>query len=473
MVFSSNIFLFAFLPVCLLGYYLTRLATPKLRNHFLFAASCFFYFWGSGQIALLFLAAVFVNHFLACRIVKASPRWAKRLFWSGVAYNLGWLLYFKYLNFFWDNLSGLLGMFGGQLPQVAAIALPVGISFYTFQSIAYLAEVYQRQHPPARSWLEYGTYLAFFPHVVAGPIVRYSDIDREIQSRRESVQLFFEGIWRFALGLGKKVIIANTLGSTADTLFGLPNSELSQSEAWLGALCYTFQIYFDFSGYSDMAIGLARMFGFHFPENFNQPYRSQSVTDFWRRWHITMSNWFRDFVYIPLGGNRRGSSRTYLNLWIVFFLCGLWHGAAWTFVAWGMWHGLLLVLERLGKERFGVAPKGLVGNACTFLLVLIGWVLFRADSVGQAFSFLGLMAGWGVSDAPAGFPVWYYLTPDVITCLALAFFFSWLPVERIRGIKVPELAAVCSQSFASVLLLVYSAAVLSKAAFNPFIYFRF
>ncbi len=472
MVFSSNLFLFAFLPACLCGYYLVRGVAPQLRNLFLFLVSCLFYFWGSGQIALLFLAAVFVNQFLARLIDRNPPKRARIIFWLGVAYNLCWLTYFKYLNFFYDNFSTLARAAGVELPAIAPIALPVGISFYSFQCIAYLTEAYKREHKPARSWLDYGTYLAFFPHVVAGPIVRYSDIDDEIRQRKESVQLFFEGIWRFSLGMGKKVVIANTLGSVADQLFGLPSGELSTAEAWLGALCYTFQIYFDFSGYSDMAIGLARMFGFHFPENFNQPYRSQSVTEFWRRWHMTMSSWFRDFVYIPLGGNRLGPRRTYINLWVVFFLCGLWHGADWTFVAWGMWHGLLLVTERWTKDRFGWMPHGGLGNVLTFLVVLIGWVPFRADTLPAAWDFLSRMLS--LSSPPANaLPVWFYLTPDVSCCLALAVFFSWLPTEKIRAIRPPGPATVFLQGSVSLLLLVYSAASLSKAAFNPFIYFRF
>ncbi len=473
MVFSSNLFLFAFLPACLCGYYLVRGVAPQLRNLFLFLASCFFYFWGSGQIALLFLAAVFVNQFLARLIDSSPPKRARVIFWLGVAYNLAWLTYFKYLNFFYDNLTALAHAAGFELPAIAPIALPVGISFYTFQCIAYLSESYKREHKPARSWLDFGTYLAFFPHVVAGPIVRYSDIDVEIRQRRESIQLFFEGIWRFSLGMGKKVVIANTLGSVADRLFGLPMAELSAAEAWLGALCYTFQIYFDFSGYSDMAIGLARMFGFHFPENFNQPYRSQSVTEFWRRWHMTMSNWFRDFVYIPLGGNRLGPRRTYINLWVVFFLCGLWHGADWTFVVWGMWHGLLLVTERWGKERFGFAPQGITGNLATFLLVLIGWVPFRADSLSQAGSFLSRMLCISEPTSFAGVPVSSYITPDVAWGLALAVLFAWLPVERLKTVRLPQIVSTCAQGSVSLLLLLYAAASLSKSAFNPFIYFRF
>lgn len=473
MVFSSNIFLFAFLPACLCGYYLVRAVAPQLRNLFLFTISCFFYFWGSGQIALLFLAAVFVNQTLARLIERAPPKRARVLFWAGVAYNLGWLFYFKYLNFFYDNLSVLFSTRGLELPAIAPIALPIGISFYTFQCIAYLSESYKRTHKPARSWLDYGTYLAFFPHVVAGPIVRYSDIDAEIRQRKESLQLFFEGIWRFSLGMGKKVVIANSLGSVADQLFGLPQAELSTAAAWLGILCYTFQIYFDFSGYSDMAIGLARMFGFHFPENFNQPYRSQSVTEFWRRWHMTMSSWFRDFVYIPLGGNRLGPRRTYVNLWVVFFLCGLWHGAAWTFVVWGMWHGLLLVIERWSAERLGLTPRGILGNLATFALVLIGWVPFRADSLSQAGAFLSRMFSLSQPSSAALLPASFYLTPEVLCGLALAVLFAWLPVERLKNICLPEVVIVCAQGCTALLLLVYSAASLSKSAFNPFIYFRF
>lgn len=473
MVFSSNLFLFAFLPAAIIGYYAVKLTAPALRNAFLFAISCFFYFWGSGQIALLFLGAVAVNHVLAVRISHSRPRGSKALFVFGVCFNLAWLLYFKYLNFFWDNFRALSSFAGIQLPEITAIALPIGISFYTFQCIAYLSDAYTGRQKPARSMLDYGTYLAFFPHVVAGPIVRYSDIDAEIRHRAESLQLFAEGIWRFALGIGKKVVIANSLGAVADELFGLPAAELSLAQAWLGAVCYTFQIYFDFSGYSDMAIGLARMFGFHFPENFNQPYRSHSVTEFWRRWHMTMSNWFRDFLYIPLGGNRRGPWRTYFNLWAVFLLCGLWHGAAWTFVAWGMWHGALLVSERWAKERHGFEPKGVTGNLVTFFLVVVGWVFFRADTLSQAFDFLGRMFLITSPSVQSQLSALQHLTPDVCASMALAIVFAWLPVEKLGRVRLPAPLTSCAQGCVSLALLLYSAAALSKSGFNPFIYFRF
>ena len=471
MVFSSNLFLFLFLPLVLFGYHLV---IQRYRNHFLFGVSCFFYFWGSGQIAMLFIAAVFVNYYLSVLIDRSSSKIGKMIFVGGVFYNLSWLFYFKYYNFFYAEVARLFKVLGITLPEHIMIALPIGISFYTFQSIAYLFEVYSKQHKPARSWLDYGTYLALFPHVVAGPIVRYSDIKGEIESRSGGIEMFFEGIWRFALGMGKKVIIANTVGAVADQIFGLPTTELSTSKAWLGLVCYTFQIYYDFSGYSDMAIGLAKMFAFHFPENFNQPYRADTITEFWRRWHMTLSSWFRDFVYIPLGGNRCGRIRTYFNLWAVFFLCGLWHGASWTFVIWGLWHGFWLVIERIAKNRFNYVGKGIASRAVTLILVMIGWVFFRTESFGDAMMFLSRM--FNINNTPLSFEyytIWYYLDPKVIVSLVFATLFALLPIEQFKKVQILEPIATLSRGSAAILLLVFSAAILSKSGFNPFIYFRF
>src|SRR5262249_31216673 len=291
-----------------------------------------------------------------------------------------------------------------QIGKPPSIELPIGISFFTFQAISYVADIYTGRIVPVRRFIDFLAYHLLFPQLIAGPIVRYVEIEKELYDRRGSLGDFADGLHRCCLGLGKKLILADIMGVVADSVFSLPTNELTTGVAWFGALAYTLQIYFDFSGYSDMAIGLGRMLGFRFPENFNQPYRSQSITEFWRRWHMTLSRWFRDYLYIPLGGNRAGPIRTYANLLIVFVLCGLWHGAAYTFLLWGLFHGALLVIERLAQNRFGWKPTGLGGWALTLLLVMIGWVLFRAPTAGAAVDFLKAMGGSGIGVTPSA--VW-------------------------------------------------------------------
>jgi alginate O-acetyltransferase complex protein AlgI len=351
-----------------------------------------------------------------------------------------------------------------------SIFLPAGISFYTFMSISYLIEVFRKQ-TKADNIIEYGTYLSLFPHLIAGPIVRYSELKEEIKKRKPSIDMFFEGIWRFSLGLGKKVLIANSLGEVADKIFSLPSNQLTTPLAWIGTICYAFQIYFDFSGYSDMAIGLARFFGFHFPENFNQPYRATSITDFWRRWHMTLSRWFRDFVYIPLGGNRLGIFKMYRNLVIVFLLTGFWHGASWTFVIWGMYHGLLLVVEKVLKTKFNFEFKGVICTIITFVFVLISWVFFRSLSFTQAIHYIMKMFTFDLN-IQQNRNVFYYIDSSTIFYLVLAFCFSFIPFDKLMKTNKTN-AMVLTKGIISLILIMYCASVLSKAAFNPFIYFRF
>ncbi len=469
MVFSSNIFLFLFLPIVVL---IHTLLPKALRNTFIFVASLFFYIWGSGPVVFLLLVSIVFNYFCA-KYIYRHVNYAKTIFVTAIAFNLILLFYFKYSNFFWIELARALQFFSFQLAPHEKILLPIGISFFTFQAISYLGEVYRNEQTPADNVIDYGMYIALFPHLIAGPIVRFSDISREIRARDLSLNDMFEGVWRFTLGLSKKIILANRLGEVADRIFSLPSNELTSGLAWLATICYTFQIYYDFSGYSDMAIGLARMMGFRFPENFDQPYRSKSITEFWRRWHMTLSRWFRDFVYIPLGGNRRGSATTYLNLWIVFFLCGLWHGAAWTFVVWGLYHGLLLVIERVMKQQFHMEPHGFLGNMVTMLLVAVGWVLFRSESFDQASAFLKAMFGMSSHSGFQHFGAAFYLERDVILCLVLSVFFSWLPVERCQFVGRFPVIQVVSRMATVLVLVVYCAAILSTSGFNPFIYFRF
>lgn len=469
MVFSSTLFLFAFLPVVLI---LHSLSPRPARNVLLLVASIAFYSWGSGPMVLLLLCSIATN-FFAGRALVTWERWRKHIFIGTTVFNLGILVYYKYFGFIYAELARALTPIGVGLPTLGAIPLPIGISFFTFQAISYLGEIYRREHTPAKSIIDYAMYITLFPHLIAGPIVRFSEISEEIRDRTVDLNGTYEGLWRFSLGLGKKVIIANSIGSVADKIFALPLGELSTATAWTGAICYTFQIYFDFSGYSDMAVGLARMFGFYFPENFNQPYRATTVTEFWRRWHMSLSRWFRDFVYIPLGGNRHGHVRTAFNLWVVFFLCGLWHGAAWTFVLWGVYHGVLLVTERILRHAWGFEARGLPGNLVTMLLVIIGWVLFRAEGLPQAWAFLWHMFTISTPADTVQAGVGFYLQSAPLFTLGVAVLFSWLPIEKSQSVNLDTLTCTVVRSLLIIFLLLVSSAILATSAFNPFIYFRF
>ena len=346
MVFSEPAFLFWFLPLLLGAYFLCPRAG---RNALLLAASLIFYAWGEGGFVLVMLASIGMNYAFGLLIERrVSTHKTCAALWLGIIANLLLLAAYKYTGFVSSNLCGLLRWWGVDTADPLPVHLPIGISFFTFQAMSYLVDVHRRQVPAQRNPLHVALYISMFPQLIAGPIVRYRDIARQIVDRAVTRQGFASGIRRFAIGLGKKVIIANSLAWPADQIFTIPNHELTTAVAWWGVTCYTLQIYFDFSGYSDMAVGLGRMFGFEFMENFNYPYIARSMTDFWRRWHISLSTWFRDYLYIPLGGNRRGRARTLVNLALVFFLCGLWHGASWTFAIWGLYHGLFLILERRG-----------------------------------------------------------------------------------------------------------------------------
>jgi alginate O-acetyltransferase complex protein AlgI len=484
MIFSSNIFLYLFLPIYLLVYYATDyLSRRVLGNYFpikqtlnnivLFILSLFFYYWGSGKFILVFLLSIVMNTLFG-RYIFLSDR-KKLLVSIGVIFNLSLLIYFKYYNFFYDQVADIsLYFFGSQMPPHTYIFLPIGISFYSFMAISYLIEVYQGKDRCA-SLLTFGTYLTLFPHLLAGPIVRYSELEAEMENRKVTLQMFFEGIWRFSLGMGKKIILANNLGSVADKIFALPTSELTTVLAWAGIACYTLQIYFDFSGYSDMAIGLARFFGFHFPENFNNPYQSKNITEFWRRWHMTLSRWFKDYLYISLGGNRKSPMRTYFNLFLVFLLCGLWHGAAWTFVIWGMFHGILLVIERVLKNHFGIVPQGFFGNSLTLFLIMVGWVFFRSPSVGQALSYLSAMFGMPHLSGFQYFHLGYYLDSGMVTYLVIGYLIVLVPYEKFETllVRMQSFQLTLAKGIVSLLVLFISLITMAKMQFTPFIYFQF
>lgn len=483
MLFTEPTFLFIFLPVVVLAHCALR---PGLRNLWLLAASLLFYCWGEGRFVLLMVGSVTINYVFGLLLGRAERISARRLLLGlGVAANLSPLLYFKYSAFLIDNLDAILSRIGLPTIEHGSIPLPLGISFLTFHTISYLTDVYRGMIKRERNPTDLALYIMLFPHLIAGPIVRYADVVGALKSRDLAVDEIALGIRRFLIGLAKKLLIANQLALTADTIFGMPTGDLNAGLAWLAVVCYTFQIYFDFAGYSDMAIGLAHMFGIRFHENFNHPYWATSITDFWRRWHISLSTWFRDYLYIPLGGNRRGAARTYANLMTVFLLCGLWHGASWTFVVWGLHHGAFLVLERLPPGRFLNQLWTPLRRVYLVVVVMTGWVLFRMESLGEAGAVLRAMAGLGTGDGLA-YHAGLYLSNEVKFILLVAALLSTPLFERLGG-RLDEiegrlidrwgtlapapirLARVAS----NLLLLVLCLSGVAQKSYNPFIYFRF
>lgn len=485
MVFSSTIFLFLFLPLTLLAYLLVG---QRGRNVVLLGASLLFYTWGENIYVLLMLCSILINYVFGLCIDRAQQQGGKGkgALVGAIAANLGLLIFFKYANFFAANLNLLLTKAHLDPVDFPSIHLPIGISFFTFQAMSYVIDLYRRESEVQKNPINIALYISLFPQLIAGPIVRYHDIARQITSRVTTADDFAYGIRRFIIGLGKKVLIANVLGQTADYIFSLPPDRLPATLAWLGAISYTLQIYYDFSGYSDMAIGLGRMFGFRFLENFNYPYISRSVREFWRRWHISLSSWFRDYLYIPLGGSRGSQGRTYFNLITVFFLCGLWHGASWTFVVWGLYHGFFLALERsrTGSRLLSLAP-GFVCYLYTMLVVVVGWVVFRAESFSFAAAYLKAMVTPGTPSFYNS-QIFLNMNNEYYCTLFAGLIFSaplWrVAYERFRqlqpgssglifsvGRKVVE---ICNVLFLSLVLL-YSIASLMGSSYNPFLYFRF
>ncbi len=426
MVFASPIFLFLFLPVTLAAYF----AVPRrARNAVLLVASVVFYAWGEAPYLILVAASVLANWGFGLAIGRArDPGVRGRWLGVAVAANLGTLAVFKYANFAIANVNALAPLLALSPFTVTAIPLPLGISFFTFHAISYVVDVGKRNANAERRLPDFALYILLFPQLIAGPIIRWRDIAAQIPARETRIADIAWGIRRFVLGLGKKVLIANTLGRVADQVFALPGTELTPALAWLGLVCYTLQIYFDFSGYSDMAIGLMRMFGFRILENFNYPYIATSVREFWRRWHISLSNWFRDYLYVPLGGNRRGTVRAYANLVVVFLLCGLWHGASWPFVLWGIWHGLFLVVERAGFDRV-LDRLGPLRHLYALAAVMGGWVLFRCETLAHALDFYAALGGRTGGD-PSVRPLAQFVDPLVATTLAAGIIGS-MPVARV------------------------------------------
>ena len=456
MIFSSAEFLFLFLPCTLLLYYIPFFRSLRYRNTLLLLVSLFFYAWGEPVYVLLLMLSILVNWLLGGQVGADKPRRRAALI-GAVAFNLSGLFVFKYLGFVCENL-GLMGL---PVPAVQ-LALPIGISFYTFQAMSYVIDVYRGKSPAQRSVLDVGLYVAFFPQLIAGPIVRYETVALEIHNRVSSWADFCDGVPRLIVGLGKKCILANSMALVADGAFNTyaPSAPM----AWLGALAYALQIYFDFSGYSDMAIGMGRMFGFHFLENFNRPYLAVSITDFWRRWHISLSTWFRDYVYIPLGGNRCSFPRQVFNLFVVWMLTGIWHGANWTFVLWGLGYFLLLMAEKYGHTD---QYLGVLRRPYTLLCVLLLWVLFRAESLGHAGRYFAAMfAGdWSGCDDF----LYYFSNMKVYLGAALL---CCLPVDRLWR-RLPEGPRTWLESAGQAVLLLLVLTYVVSSTYNPFIYFNF
>ena len=471
MVFSSNIFLFFFLPIFLIAYFVTP---QKFRNYTLLLFSLIFYAYGAPDFVFLLVGECIVNYFIVRGMAKTEKTGTKKLLCAlSVIMALGLLLYFKYANFFMENLNAILGWMHHEPVAWMKVALPIGISFFTFQSITYTIDVYRGVTPPSKKLTDYVLYIMMFPQLIAGPIVNYNSVAAQLVERTSSMEDRVVGFYRFIIGLGKKVLIANTLAAFADQVFGMNYADLPTTTAWIGILSYTFQIYFDFSGYSDMAIGLGKMMGFRFPENFNDPYTSRSVTEFWKRWHMTLGNFIMNYLYIPLGGNRKGKGRMYFNLWLCFLLSGLWHGASWTFVLWGAFHGFFICADKLFLKDLLKKAGKIPSVILTFFVVNMGWVLFRVDTAADAGSFYQALFAFRGGELN-GTDLLFWFT------FGLAVVFSFLTLFK-GGQRLQDKIFADSYSkglswtmFAiCLILLVLAAGSLCVSDFNPFIYFRF
>ena len=473
MVFSSLLFLFRFLPAVLLLYYI---APRKIRNLVLLLFSLLFYAWGEPKYVFLMLFSITMDFFMGQMVAKSKARnnrkAAKRFLTISIVVNLSILAFFKYADFIIGTINNVAGL---SLPMLS-IPLPIGISFFTFQTMSYVIDVYKGATKVQKNWVNYGTYVSMFPQLIAGPIVQYKTIAEQMEHRKENASDFAEGIHRFLLGMGKKVLLANTIGLLCDAVMALEITQVPVLTAWLGAIAYTFQIYFDFSGYSDMAIGLGKMFGFHFLENFNYPYISRSITEFWRRWHISLSSWFKEYVYIPLGGNRRGVLLQARNILVVWMLTGIWHGASWNYVLWGVYYGILLMLEKFLLKPVLKHLPGVLQNVYTMVLVVFGWVLFKCEDLSYCFSYLKAMVG-GFHAGWIGRESMYLLRNYGALLVILLFGCTMIPKKighRITG-KFGETSWI-----GLVLRIVWyggifliSLAYLVDATYNPFLYFRF
>lgn len=470
MIFSSVFFLFVFLPITLFLYFVV----PRVfKNVVILIASLIFYAWGEPVYILLMLFSIVYNYICGLEMDynrrHGRRKKVKFAFIMSVAVNLGILGFFKYYGFFLENLNAILPI---EIPY-RALPLPIGISFYTFQTLSYVIDVYLEKVAVQKNIIYFGTYISMFPQLIAGPIVRYSDVEAQLSGRRESRAKFGDGVAWFLRGLGKKVLLANNIGVAYEAIAALPAGEMSVLSAWIGCAAYTFQIYFDFSGYSDMAIGLGKMFGFDFMKNFDYPYTSTSITEFWRRWHISLGSWFREYVYIPLGGNRVSQPKAIRNIFVVWFLTGFWHGAAWNFIFWGVYYGFLLFLEKYALKRVLERLPKVAKHIYTMMFVMIGWVLFFSPGMGSAMRYIGVMFGIGANGFADGTAVYYLLNYIILFVLAALCSVPYTYKKFTQyafGKKVDhyKVAMIC---YALIFLL--STAYLVNATYNPFLYFRF
>ena len=472
MLFSSTLFIYFFLPTVLFFNFIVFRKSRLLQNIFLLFASLFFYAWGEPKFVLIMIASIIINWFFGLVInKKRDNKIQSRLFIAlDVAFNLAILFVFKYLTFAGNVFNSIFSA-GLSIPD---IALPIGISFFTFQAMSYVIDVYRQKGEVQNNILYVGLYISFFPQLIAGPIVRYETIADQIKNRKETVDDFFDGFARFIIGLSKKVLLANSFGALADAAFKSSGNgdTLSVAFSWLGAVAYTLQIFFDFSGYSDMAIGFGRMFGFHFLENFDYPYISTSITEFWRRWHMSLGTWFRDYLYFPLGGSRCGKGRNIFNLFVVWLLTGIWHGANFTFIVWGLMYFVLLVIEKLTElHKKGGKRLAAVKWLYTLFFVIIGWVVFRADSLSDALRYLASMFGLSGNVFVDGVFVGWLTQNIILLCIGVVL---CTPVFRIISNKTKNSSAVgYIKAVGLICLFVLSVASLVGNSYNPFIYFNF
>ncbi|MGF7058509.1 MBOAT family O-acyltransferase [Brassicibacter mesophilus] len=460
MVFSSLVFLFLFLPIVLICYYLS---SDRFRNYILLMASLFFYAWGEPKYIYLMILSIIVNYSIGFKVEPDSKGNRKLWLCISVIFNLGLLIIFKYSDF----------LFG-----IEGIKLPLGISFFTFQTMSYIIDIYRKDGKVQKNIFDLALYISLFPQLVAGPIVRYQTVDKQINKRNHSLEKFADGVNRFVLGLSKKVILANQLALVADGVFKTNVADLSVIEAWIGIICYTLQIYFDFSGYSDMAIGLGKMFGFDFLENFKYPYISQSVSEFWRRWHISLGSWFRDYVYIPLGGNRVSKIKLFRNLLVVWILTGLWHGANWTFIIWGLYYGAFIVLEKALLEKLIYRLPRVFRHIYLLFIVIIGWVFFRSNDINQAMKFIKVMMGFDSNPLLNNkltiyiIDYWYIIIASIVLSTPIIEKIKALAV-RINKYAFQNDLVYAFHSLILITCMLIVIVLLNSSSYNPFLYFRF
>lgn len=470
MLFSSMIFLWLFLPVVFISYYLIK---KEYRNILLLISSIIFYAWGGVSYSLIMFSSIIINYIFALLIynsISENNKLKKKIYLAlCIVINLSILGYFKYTDF---AISIINSISKKEVISLKNIVLPIGISFYTFQALSYVIDVYREHNKAQKNIINLALYISFFPQLIAGPIVKYHDIDTQITNRTESLENISYGIKRFIYGLSKKVILANMFALSCDEILKQPIGDIGTALAWIAAILYTLQIYYDFSGYSDMAIGLGHMFGFKFLENFNYPYISKSVQEFWRRWHISLSTWFKEYLYIPLGGNRKGKYFTYLNLFIVFFATGLWHGASFNFILWGLWHGFFLIIERIFLGKLLEKNKlKFLNHIYVILVFVLGWVLFRANNLTHALELYKLMFSYKESI----FTVRYFFYPQTLVCFIFGILFCGLFQSIFPKIREAVFSSrvYVLESIIQFILLFICIMYLVNGTYNPFIYFRF